>query len=400
MFLEDSACNLASVNLVKFLKEDGSFDFEALSHTARILFIAQEILVDYSSYPTQKIAENSHAYRPLGLGFANLGSLLMRRALPYDSEEGRAWAGALTALITGVAYLTSTELSLCKDPFDGYRANRTSMLSVMKKHEKALSEIKWKVLPTGLGEVVKNLWGDVIGEGIKHGYRNAQATVIAPTGTIGFLMDCDTTGIEPDFSLIKFKKLVGGGELQIVNQSVSSALRAMDYSSAEIEKVLAYIAEHGGVEGCPEIEHADLAVFDCSTAAAGHRVLSPESHVRMMAAVQPFVSGAISKTVNLPSTATEKDIGDIYKMSWELGLKAVAIYRDGSKQSQPLNLKEKSNVANTAKTQEDLKDATVAVAPGEPSSPFVMKCPDCGVDTVLTGSCYRCPNCGTTVGCS
>jgi len=398
MFLDDSACNLASVNLVKFLNDDGSFDFEALSHTARILFIAQEILVDYSSYPTLKIAENSHAYRPLGLGFANLGSLLMRRALAYDSDDGRAWAGAITALITGVAFLTSTELSMCKEPFDGYRKNRTSMLEVMKKHEKALSKISWKLLPKGLGDVIKNLWQDVIAEGIKHGYRNAQASVIAPTGTIGFLMDCDTTGIEPDFSLLKFKKLVGGGELQIINQAVAPALKLLNYDDATIERIQKYIADHGGVEGCPDIKSEDLAIFDCATAAPGHRVLSPESHVKMMAAVQPFVSGAISKTVNLPSTTSEKDIGDIYFLAWKLGLKAVAIYRDGSKQSQPLNLKEKT--PSTDKALADTKNATIAAEPGEPSSPFVMKCPDCGVDTVLTGSCYRCPNCGTTVGCS
>ncbi|MNT11714.1 Vitamin B12-dependent ribonucleotide reductase [compost metagenome] len=272
------------------------------------------------------------------------------------------------------------------------------MLSVMKKHENALEKISWELLPKGLGDVLEKLWADVIAEGIKHGYRNAQATVIAPTGTIGFLMDCDTTGIEPDFSLLKFKKLVGGGELQIINQSVAPALRALNYDAAAIEKIQKYILEHGGVEGCPDIRSEDLPIFDCSTAAPGHRVLSPESHVKMMAAVQPFVSGAISKTVNLPSTASEKDIGDIYFMSWKLGLKAVAIYRDGSKQSQPLNIKEKTPA--TQKAVADIKNATLAAEPGEPSSPFVMKCPDCGVDTVLTGSCYRCPNCGTTVGCS
>ncbi|MNK07485.1 Vitamin B12-dependent ribonucleotide reductase [compost metagenome] len=390
MFLDDSACNLASINLVKFLNEDGSFDFEAYIHTARTLFIAQEILVDYSSYPTEKIAQNSHDYRPLGLGYANLGSLLMRKALPYDSEEGRAWAGALTSLLTGVAYLTSTEMARTKNPFEGYRLNRSAMLNVMKMHEKSLGKVMWKVLPQGLEKAARNLWKSVLTNGIKHGFRNAQASVIAPTGTIGFLMDCDTTGIEPDFSLLKFKKLVGGGELQIVNQSVESALTTLEYSTEQIANIKKYIEEHGGVEGSPDLAPEDLAVFDCATASAGKRVLTPESHVKMMAAVQPFLSGAISKTVNLPSTATEKDISDIYFLAWRLGVKAVAIYRDGSKQSQPLNLKK-------AKESQRVEQAR-SVDPG--SVNFTMKCPECGSDTVLTSGCYRCPNCGTTVGCA
>lgn len=390
MFLDDSACNLASVNLVKFLNDDGSFDFESYIHTARTLFVAQEILVDYSSYPTEKIAQNSHAYRPLGLGYANLGSLLMRKGLPYDSDEGRAWAGALTSLLTGVAYLTSTEMSRTKGPFDGYRANRSAMLGVMKKHEKSLGGVGWKALPPGLEKAARNLWKSVLENGIKHGFRNAQASVIAPTGTIGFIMDCDTTGIEPDFSLLKFKKLVGGGELQIVNQAVEKALMVLNYLPEQIEKIKKYIEEHGTIEGAPDLLVKDLAVFDCATAAPGQRVLSPESHLKMMAAVQPFISGAISKTVNLPSTATEADIGEIYFMAWKLGLKAVAIYRDGSKQSQPLNLKK-------GKETERVEQARDVSGVREN---FTMKCPECGSDTVLTSGCYRCPNCGTTVGCS
>nr|BFD62308.1 hypothetical protein BdHM001_09890 [Bdellovibrio sp. HM001] len=383
MFLDDSACNLASINLAKFLGESGDFDFEAFIHTARTLFVAQEILVDYSSYPTLKIAQNSHNYRPLGLGFANLGSLLMRKGIPYDSEEGRAWAGALTSLMTGVAYLTSSEMARAKGPFDGFRRNRSSMLKVMKMHERAVGKIPWRLLPAGVDKAVKNLWKGVLYNGTKHGYRNAQATVIAPTGTIGLLMDCDTTGIEPDFSLIKFKKLVGGGEIQIVNQSVDTALQALEYPQPERQAILKYIEENNSVVGAPHIRPEDVAVFDCATAPPGHRVLSPESHVLMMAAVQPFVSGAISKTVNMPSTATEDDISRIYFLAWELGVKAVAVYRDGSKQSQPLNLKEKPKVVE------------------EVSVPnFTMKCPECGSDTVLTSGCYRCPNCGTTVGCS
>lgn len=383
MFLDDSACNLSSINLAKFLnEEDGSFDFESFIHTARTLFVAQEILVDYSSYPTEKIAQNAHDYRPLGLGYANLGSLLMRKGIPYDSDEGRAWAAALTSLMTGVAYLTSSEIARAKGSFAGFKKNKSSMIKVMKMHEKALKKVAWSYLPQGLETVVKNLWKGVIYNGAKHGYRNAQASVLAPTGTIGLLMDCDTTGIEPDFSLIKFKKLVGGGEIQIVNQAVQSALKILDYSSQEITSILKHIEEHNTVVGCEEIRNEDIAIFDCATGVLGQRVLSAESHVKMMAAVQPFISGAISKTVNLPNSATEEDISNIYFLAWKLGIKAVAVYRDGSKQSQPLNIHKP-------------RDTKVGVVPN-----FTMKCPECGSDTVLTSGCYRCPNCGTTVGCS
>lgn len=390
MFLDDSACNLSSINLVKFLNPDGSFDFESLIHTARTLFVAQEILVDYSSYPTKKIAQNSHDYRPLGLGFANLGSLLMRMGLAYDSEAGRAWAGATASLMTGVAYLTSSEMARAKGAFAGYRSNRTPMLKVMKQHEKLNQKISWDLLPAGLEKAAQNLWKAVLFNGGKHGYRNAQATVIAPTGTIGLLMDCDTTGIEPDFSLIKFKKLVGGGEIQIVNQGVEEALLTLQYSEEQIAKILKYIEIHNSLEKCPELRPEHLPVFDCANAAPGARVLSPESHVKMMAAVQPFISGAISKTVNLPSTATEKDISDVYFLAWRLGVKAVAVYRDGSKQSQPLNLKIKGE-----NSKGEAAEIKVDIVPN-----FTMKCPECGSDTVLTSGCYRCPNCGTTVGCS
>jgi ribonucleoside-diphosphate reductase alpha chain len=382
MFLDDSACNLASINLVKFLNADGSFDFESFIHTARTLFVAQEVLVDYSSYPTAKIAQHSHDYRPLGLGFANLGSLLMRKGIAYDSDEGRAWAGSITSLMTGVAYLTSAEMARAKGAFAGFKKNRVPMLNVMKMHEKALNKISWKHLPDGLDKAARNLWKAVVYNGGKFGFRNAQASVVAPTGTIGLLMDCDTTGIEPDFSLIKLKKLVGGGEIQIVNQSVKPALQVLDYEESQIESVLAFIAEHNTLVGCPEIKQEHLAIFDCANAAPGGRVLSAESHVTMMAAVQPFISGAISKTVNLPNSATEADISRIYFLAWELGLKAVAIYRDGSKLSQPLNVKKKNSEGASAAPK------------------FTMKCPECGSDTVLTSGCYRCPNCGTTVGCA
>lgn len=374
MFLDDSACNLASINLVKFLNPDGSFDFEGFIHTARILFIAQEVLVDYSSYPTAKIAQNAHDFRTLGLGFANLGSLLMRKGLAYDSDEGRAWAAALTAMMTGVAYLTSAEMARAKGAFVGFRKNKAPMLKVMGMHEKALKNIEWSFLPEGLQGAVKTLWKAVIYNGKKYGFRNAQATVVAPTGTIGLLMDCDTTGIEPDFSLIKNKKLAGGGEVQIVNQAVPQALQSLGYAPEKIEAILAFLEKYNSLQECSDLRPEDLPVFDCATGGEGQRVLSPESHLKMMAAVQPFISGAISKTVNLPNSATREDISRIYILAWKLGIKAVAVYRDGSKQSQPLN------------------------APS--TSDFTMKCPDCGGDTVLTSGCYRCPNCGTTVGCS
>ena len=390
MFLDDSACNLASINLVKFLNPDGTFDFESLIHTARTLFVAQEILVDYSSYPTQKIAQNSHDYRPLGLGFANLGSLLMRKGIPYDSDAGRAWAGAITAMMNGVAYLTSAEMARAKGAFAGFKKNRFPMLKVMKMHEKSLNGVAWDFLPEGLEKATRNLWKAVVYNGGKYGYRNAQATVIAPTGTIGLMMDCDTTGIEPDFSLIKYKKLVGGGEIQIVNQAVEPALHVLGYEEEQITRILKFVEDHNSLQDCPDLKKEHLPVFDCANGAPGQRVLSPESHVKMMAAVQPFISGAISKTVNLPSTATEKDISDVYFLAWRLGVKAVAVYRDGSKQSQPLNLKIKGESPDGSP-----KEIKVDIVPD-----FTMKCPECGSDTVLTSGCYRCPNCGTTVGCS
>jgi ribonucleoside-diphosphate reductase alpha chain len=386
MFLDDSACNLASINLTKFMTAEGEFDLVSFMHTARILFIAQEILVDYSSYPTAQIAANSHAFRPLGLGFANLGSFLMRKGLPYDSGEARSWAGAITSLLHGVAYWTSSQMAESRGTFAGYAKNKIPMLKVIKKHRKALKEISWEVLPKEIRTTCEELWADVVESGETHGYRNAQATVIAPTGTIGLLMDCDTTGIEPDFSLIKYKKLVGGAEVQIVNHSVPVALKNLNYALPEIEKIVKYIQENHSIEGAPGLRSEHLPIFDCATASSGMRVLSPESHILMMAAVQPFVSGAISKTVNMPASATEEDISEIYLRSWKLGLKAVAIYRDGSKMSQPLNLKKSEPNQEIAAIEEGAK--------------WTMKCPECGSDTVLTSGCYRCPNCGSTVGCA
>ncbi|WP_394837417.1 vitamin B12-dependent ribonucleotide reductase [Pendulispora rubella] len=438
MFLDDSACNLASVNLIKFLRDDGSFDVEGYRHACRIFFIAQEVLVDLSSYPTKRIAQNSHDYRPLGLGYANLGSLLMILGVPYDSDQGRAIAGALTAIMCGHAYKTSAEMAKSKSPFVGYAKNREPMLRVMNMHRDAAYAISrddcW--LPgeskdAGVGALYRAAcedWDDAVHFGELHGYRNAQSTVLAPTGTIGLLMDCDTTGIEPDFALVKFKKLAGGGYFKIVNQSVPAALSRLGYSATEVQEIVAYvsgtntllaapvinrrtlkekgftdedlakveaalpgvfdldsafaswvlgeaahtrllngvtgsllekrslleklgftkvqIAEAGDViigrmtiEGAPHLKVEHYPVFDCANRCGkiGQRYLAPMSHVKMMAATQPFLSGAISKTVNLPNEATIDDVAKLYEEGWRLGLKAVALYRDGCKASQPLS---------------------------------------------------------------
>jgi ribonucleoside-diphosphate reductase alpha chain len=400
MFVDDSACNLASINLVKFLGDDGEFDSLGFLHTARILFVAQDILVDYAGYPTAKIALNSHRFRPLGLGFANLGSFLMRKALPYDSDEGRAWASALACLLHGAAYWTSAQMAESRGPFAEFTKNKKPMLKVMQNHHRAVGEIPWELLPASLKVTSEELWDDVLEKGTKSGFRNAQATVIAPTGTIGFLMDCDTTGIEPDFSLVKYKKLVGGGEMEIVNQAVPVALRRLQYSEDAIEKITGYVRANHSIEGCPQLLPQHLAIFDCASAENGQRVLSPESHLLMMAAVQPFVSGAISKTVNMPSTATEEQISHVYLQAWKLGLKAVAVYRDRSKGSQPLSQRK-----DPAKKGEAMGAGIRWSAPNEDFKIFggarpPMKCPECGEDTVLASGCYRCPNCGSTVGCA
>ena len=426
MFLDDSACNLASLNLVKFLREDGSFDIEGFRYAARILFTAQEILVDLSSYPTERIARNSHDYRPLGLGYANLGTLLMLKGIPYDSEEAFAWTGAITALMTGEAYRTSAEMARSKGPFAGFAKNAEPMMRVMKQHQSALDGIDFSYIPDDMREACYSVWRETIELGSQYGYRNAQATVLAPTGTIGLLMDCDTTGIEPDFALVKFKKLAGGGYFKIVNQSVPKALKVLGYTEKQIGEIVEYaigtmslensphinreslkkkglnevdlqkiasalpsafdldsaispwvLGEDGlaragltkddlvgrtvleamgfslaqireaskvvcgrmTLEGAPHLRPEHLPVFDCANKCGpeGQRFIQPMAHVRMMAAAQPFLSGAISKTVNLPNEATVKDIQDIYHEAWKLGLKAIAIYRDGSKLSQPLS---------------------------------------------------------------
>ena len=437
MFLDDTACNLSSINLTKYLDEDGNFDIEAYKHTIRVLIQAQEILVDFSAYPTKPIAQNSHDYRPLGLGYANLGTLLMREGISYDSADGRAYCGALTSILTGEAYKASAEIAASKGAFPGYKKNAQPMLRVIGKHRDAVTEIiprssyadgEKTHVPTELFAAAQQAWDDALELGQQHGYRNAQATVLAPTGTIGLLMDCDTTGIEPDFSLVKFKKLAGGGYFKIVNQSVPAALRKLGYNEAQIGEIVSYVSgtntftaapyaprpwllEKGlsaeeitraeealpgvftvgqalaphiigaaaykrlgidaeeyaqpgfnlltklglskkeidevndwvigrmTVEGAPHLKEEHLPVFDCANRCGtiGQRFLSPLSHIRMMGAAQPFLSGAISKTVNLPNESTVEDIAEIYMEGWKLGLKAVALYRDGCKSSQPLN---------------------------------------------------------------
>ena len=339
MFLDDSACNLASINLMKFVKDDGEFDVPAFKAACRTLITAQEIIVPNSSYPTKAIEKNSHEYRPLGLGYANLGALLMSRGLPYDSDEGRAYAAAITAVMTGEAYAQSAKIARDHGgPFAGFEDNREPFLRVMRKHRDAVSEINVKQVPADLFAGAKQAWDEAVELGEDFGYRNAQATVLAPTGTIGFMMDCDTTGVEPDIALVKYKKLVGGGLMKIVNQTVPMALEKLGYTKPEIEAIVHHIDEQETIEGAPFLKDEHLPVFDCAFKAAnGDRSIHYMGHIRMMGATQPFISGAISKTVNVPREATVEDIEKAYIESWRLGAKAISIYRDGSKRTQPLN---------------------------------------------------------------
>ncbi len=339
MFLDDSACNLSSLNLMTFVKDDGEFDVEAYRAACRTMITAQEILVDNSSYPTPAIAKNSHAFRPLGLGYANLGALLMSRGLPYDSDGGRDYAGALTAVMTGEAYAQSARIARDHGgPFSGYDINREPFLRVMRKHRDAIKDINQKHVPDDLYAGAKQAWDEAVELGEDFGYRNAQATVLAPTGTIGFMMDCDTTGVEPDIALVKYKKLVGGGMMKIVNQTVSPALRKLGYTASQIDDIIKHIDEQETIEGAPHLMDRDLPVFDCAfKASKGERSIHYMGHIKMMGATQPFISGAISKTVNVPKDASVEDIEQAYLESWRLGAKAVSIYRDGSKRTQPLN---------------------------------------------------------------
>ncbi len=354
MSIDDSACNLASLNLMKFRREDGELDVEAFTHAVDVVFLAQEILVGNSSYPTPEIERNAKAYRQLGLGYANLGALLMARGLPYDSEEGRAYAAAITALMTGRAYRKSAEIAGRMGAFAGYKPNAAAMIGVMAQHRAAVGNIQGAdAVPTDLLTACRQAWDDVLDLGEVHGYRNAQATVLAPTGTISFMMDCDTTGVEPDFSLVKSKKLVGGGEITIVNKSVPMALDKLGHTPAETEEIVAYVDERNTVVGAPFIKAEHYPVFDC---AVGERAIHYTGHTKMMGAVQPFISGAISKTVNLPETATVEEVAQLFIESWRLGVKAIAIYRDNCKVAQPLSGKKDDGVAT-------LLDAATAAPP-------------------------------------
>jgi len=337
MFLDNTACNLASINLMKFCGADSQFDVARFRAACRLFFIAQEILVDHASYPTELIAKNSHRFRPLGLGYSNLGSVIMSSGLAYDSDAARGLCGSITAILHGSANLASAELASAVGPFEAYRVNCEPCLRVMQMHRDAVDQIE-VAGPADLREAAAKLWDQVLESGRKFGFRNAQATVLAPTGTISFMMDCDTTGIEPDIALVKYKQLAGGGMLKIVNQTVPLALGKLGYDEPQVESILKYIDEHDTIEGAPGLLDEHLAVFDCAfKPSSGVRSINWPAHVRMMAAAQPFLSGAISKTVNMPHESTPKDITDVYQWGWKLGLKALAIYRDGSKRSQPLS---------------------------------------------------------------
>src|SRR5216117_3742277 len=339
VFLDDTACNLLSLNLMKFQNEQGAFDVDRFGRAVDITFTAQEILVSNASYPTPAIGKNSDALRPLGLGYANIGALLMSMGLAYDSDEGRRFAGAITAIMTGRAFAQSARMAQVKGPFSEYAKNREPMLSVMEKHRAAAHQLTTSSESADVVNAARSTWDEAVKLGRAHGYRNAQATVLAPTGTIGLMMDCDTTGIEPDLALVKYKKLVGGGSMQIVNQTVPRALESLGYQQEQVEAITEYIAEHGHVVDAPGLRPEHYEVFDC---AMGERALSPMGHVRMMAAVQPGLSGAISKTVNMPESATVEDVERIYFEGWKLGLKALAIYRDNCKVGQPLSVAKKA----------------------------------------------------------
>jgi ribonucleoside-diphosphate reductase alpha chain len=355
MHLDDSACNLASLNLMRFIDEQGNFDVTSFTRAVEIAITAQDIVVDSSSYPTSQIAANAHAFRELGLGYANLGALLMSLGLPYDSEAGREYAAAVTALMTGEAYRQSARLAGAMGPYEGFAGNREPQLHVIEKHRAQAHKLNPTFVPLDLLAAARDGWDHAIATAREHGVRNSQVSVLAPTGTIAFMMDCDTTGVEPDIALVKYKKLVGGGVLKIVNTTVPRALARLGYDSREVQSIVEYIDEQETIEGAVNLKPEHLPVFDCAfRPARGVRTITPLGHVRMMAAVQPFISGAISKTINMPEQATVEEIEQAYVEAWRLGLKAVAIYRDGCKKVQPLN---------TAKPE---KEVAAAVAPAAP----------------------------------
>jgi ribonucleoside-diphosphate reductase alpha chain len=363
MFLDDTACNLASINLMKFRRDDGGFDVEGFRHVCRVMILAQEIIVDNASYPTAKIDRNSHDYRPLGLGYANLGALLMSKGLPYDSDQGRSVAAAVTAVMCGEAYRMSALIAGWVGPFKGFARNREPMLRVIGKHRDAAYRIDGRFVDRELLDAAKRTWDDALHLGREYGYANSQVTVLAPTGTIGFMMDCDTTGVEPDIALVKYKKMVGGGLMKLVNRTVELALRTLGYSDGEIGSILESVDKEETIEGAPGLREEHLSVFDCAFKPLnGRRSIHHMGHVKMMAAVQPFLSGAISKTVNVPNDATVEDISKVYIEAWRLGVKAIAIYRDGSKRTQPLNTNKKQAISK-GKVDAAVAEALAAAAP-------------------------------------
>ncbi|MBX3017893.1 MAG: vitamin B12-dependent ribonucleotide reductase [Bdellovibrionaceae bacterium] len=405
LFIDDSACNLASLNLLKFVDEDLNFDLASFRAAARCFFLAQEILVDLASYPTEGIAQNSHDYRTLGLGFTGFGAFLMRRGIAYDAPEARHWGAVLTALLTGYAYELSGEVAKGVGPFAGWKKNKLEMAGVMKRHRQAVNGIGAAGLPAELKAEARAVWDRNLEFAAKTGFRNAQATVIAPTGTISFIMDSETTGIEPEYALVRFKNLAGGGVIRLTSPSVEAALRRWNLDEDRIVRVLAWADEKGSLSDCPELTPQQRAVFRTALE------ISPDAHIEMMAAVQPFVSGAISKTVNLPHEASIAEIERLYRRAWDLGLKAVAIYRDQSKGFQPLVVKAKEEVADRLEANDASPvQATLGVKADEdagrwrPASPVLPldmpRCFECGTQTELSGGCFRCPNCGTVIGCS
>ncbi len=368
MHLDNSACNLASINLLKFLDKDNVFDIKAYMHTTEIMFTAQEILVGYSSYPTEKITKNARAYRELGIGYANLGALLMALGLPYDSDEGRAIAATLTALMTGHAYATSARIAHKVGPFAGYAKDRENMLNVLKMHRAEVSKIDASLVPEDMLNAAANAWDEAVELGEKYGIRNSQASLLAPTGTIGLMMDCDTTGIEPDLGLVKVKKLVGGGSMSIVNQTVPRALKSLGYDESQINDIVAYIDEEKTILGAPHLKKEHEPVFACSM---GDNAIHYLGHVKMMAAVQPFLSGAISKTVNMPEDVTVEDVEQLHIDAWKMGLKAVAIYRDNCKVAQPLSMAKKEGAEQTKASNEKLDDRIIVKGAVKRSLPKV-----------------------------
>jgi ribonucleoside-diphosphate reductase alpha chain len=337
MFLDETACNLASLNLMKFVREDSSFDVESYRRAIDVVFTGMEVIVGYADYPTENFTKNSYAYRPLGLGYANLGALLMHQGLPYDSDGGRATAAAVTAIMCGEAYLQSARIAEAEGPFAGYEENKESMLGVMRMHREAAYRIDADSVPKALARGARKVWDQAVAYGEEYGYRNAQATVLAPTGTISFMMDCDTTGVEPDLALVKHKRLVGGGTLRIVNHTVPAALRNLGYDDEQVKAIVEYVDKNSTIEGAPHLDEEHLPVFDCAfPAVGGKRAVHYKGHLDMVAAVQPFISGAISKTINMPEDSAVEEIAEAYMQAWRQGVKAVAVYRDGSKRTQPL----------------------------------------------------------------